>query len=141
MISTALIILTSDYNPSNYDIVNGIEITGNALRYHLGDFGNIILYFSLIAFSFSTIISGYYYIESNLHFIFKSLSIFNIMLLKVVTCLLLALATVINPTFIWNLSDILIALLVIINIYSILNLRKDVFKVYLDYKMLKNNDK
>ena len=138
-LSTALIILTSNYNPANYDVVNGIEITGNALRYHLGDFGNVILYFSLITFSFSTIISGYYYIESNLHFIFKDLSFFNILLLKIVTCLLLALATVISPTFIWNLSDILIAILVIINIYAILNLKKDIFRVYLDYKMLNNN--
>ena len=136
-LSTALIILTSNYNPLNYSVVNGIEITGDALRYHLGDFGNVILYFSLIAFSFSTIISGYYYVESNLSFIFKSLSKNSILILKIITCLLLVISTVISPDFIWNLSDTLVALLVIINVYSILNLKKDVFKAYLDYKLLK----
>ncbi len=133
-LSTALIILTSNYNPSNYDIVNGIEITGNALFYHLGEFGNFILYFSLIAFSFSTIISGYYYVETNLKFILKNISDKYILLLKIITCLLLVLATIISPNFIWNISDILVALLIIINIFSIYNLRNDVFNSYLDNK-------
>ena len=136
-LSTALIILTSDYNPNNYSMINGIEITGNALKYHLGNFGTLILYFSLIAFSFSTIISGYYYVESNLHFIYKKLSKFDILLLKIITCFLLFLATIISPEFIWNISDLLVAILVIINIFSILNLRKDVFKAYFDYKIIK----
>ena len=133
-LSTALIILTSNYNPLNYDIVNGIEITGNALSYHLGDFGNFILYFSLVAFSFSTIISGYYYIETNLKYIFKNLSNKMILILKIITCLLLAISSVINPNFIWNISDILVALLIIINIFSIYNLRNDVFNCYNDNK-------
>lgn len=140
-LSTALIILTSDYNPTTYDIVNGIEITGNALKYHLGNLGNIVLYFCLIAFSFSTIISGYYYVEANLNFIFKSLDKKDILVLKIITCLLLVLSTIISPTFIWNLSDILVALLVIINVFAILNLKNDVFRVYFDYKMLKRDDK
>ena len=135
-LSTALIILTSDYNSINYDIVNGIEITGNALQYHLGEFGNFILYFSLVAFSFSTIISGYYYVETNLKYIFKNLSNESILILKIFTCILLALSTIISPSFIWNISDILVALLIIINIYSIYNLRKDVFNAYNDNKFI-----
>ena len=85
-LSTALIILTSNYNPNNYTLVNGIEITLNALVYHLGTFGNIVLYFCLIAFSFSTIISGYYYVESNLKFLFKNISNKVSTLLKIFTC-------------------------------------------------------
>ena len=136
-LSTALIILTSNYNPSNYTLVNGIEITGDALRYHLGDFGNIILYFCLIAFSFSTIISGYYYVEANLQFIFKKLSSTTLFLLKIITCLLLVLATIISPNFIWSISDMLVAILVIINVYAILNLQNDVSRAYFDYKISK----
>ena len=134
-LSTALIILTSNYNSLNYDVVNGIEITGNALNYHLGEFGNFILYFSLIAFSFSTIISGYYYVETNLKYIFKNTSNKIILLLKIFTCLLLALATIISPSFIWNICDILVALLIIINIFAIYNLKKDVFNAYIDNKL------
>ncbi|MBR3660315.1 MAG: amino acid carrier protein [Bacilli bacterium] len=125
-LSTALIILTSNYNPNNYTLVNGIEITLNALVYHLGTFGNIVLYFCLIAFSFSTIISGYYYVESNLKFLFKNISNKVITLLKIFTCFLLCLASIISPDFIWNTCDILVAILIIINVNCLLNLKKDV---------------
>ncbi len=133
-LSTALIILTSDYNPMSYNVVNGIEITGNALRYHLGSIGNFLLYFSLIAFSFSTIISGYYYVETNLKFIFKNISDNKVLLLKIITCILLMISTIISPTIIWNLSDLLVALLIIINVYAIYNLRHDVKSAYIDFK-------
>lgn len=125
-LSTALIILTSNYNPNMYHSVNGIEITLNSLVYHLGTLGNIILYFSLISFSFSTIISGYFYIESNIKFIIHNLSDKIIFILKIFTCLLLIIAPLIEPDFIWNLSDLLIAVLIIINVISLLNLKNDV---------------
>jgi len=125
-LATALIILTSNYDPDSYSIVNGIEITLNALVYHLGTFGNVILYFCLIAFSFSTIISGYFYVESNLKFLFKNLSDKVIIVLKIFTCLLLSVAPIISPDFIWNISDLLVAILIIINVNCLLNLKNDV---------------
>lgn len=125
-LSTALIILTSNYNPSMYTDVNGIEITLNSLIYHLGGLGNIILYFSLIAFSFSTIISGYFYIETNLKFIFHKLSHEVLLFLKIFTCFLLVIAPIVNPNIIWDLCDLLVAILIIINVISLLNLKKDV---------------
>ena len=129
-LSTALIILTSDYNPINYGVVNGIEITLNSLIYHLGTFGNIILYFCLIAFSFSTIISGYYYVETNLKFIYDKISINNILFLQIITTIILIVSTIISPTFIWNTADLLVAMLVIINIFSIFKLRHIFLKKY-----------
>ena len=144
-LGTALIILTSDYNPSNYVMVNGIEITLNALMYHLGIIGNIILYFSLVAFSFSTIISGYFYIETNIKFIFSKISNKTIFLLKIFTCILLGIAPIISPEFIWNISDLLIALLIIINVSSLLNLKNDVIMELevgvLDEKRKNKNDR
>ena len=137
-LGTSLIILTSNYNSDNYTIVNGIEITLNALIYHLGSLGNIILYFCLIAFSFSTIISGYYYIETNLKFIFKNLTNIHLLILKTFTCILLVIATIVSPNYIWDISDLLVAILIIINVYSIFELRKEVTKSYFDYKI---NDK
>jgi len=132
--STAFIILTSNYNPLNYSDVNGIEITQNALVYHLGNFGNLILYFCIIAFSFSTIVSGYFYGETNMKFIFKNMNEKHILLLQIITCLLLVLASIMSPTILWDFVDILTALLVIINVFSIFSLRKDVIIEYINYK-------
>lgn len=135
-LGTALIILTSNYNPTNYLDVNGIEITRDALSYHLGIVGDILLYICIIAFSFSTIVSGYYYGESNLKFIFKSISPTYILGLKIITCFLLVLGSFISPTFLWNLVDILAGILAIINIYAIFSLRRDIIEEYLVYKRL-----
>lgn len=135
-LGTALIILTSNYNPTNYVDVNGIEITRDALSYHLGIVGDILLYICIIAFSFSTIVSGYYYGESNLKFIFKNISPTYILGLKIITCFLLVLGSFISPTFLWNLVDILAGILAIINIYAIFSLRRDIIEEYLVYKRL-----
>ena len=72
--STAFIILTSDYLNINFQNINGIEITQYALNYHLGNIGIIVLIFSIISFAFSTIISGYYYGESNLKYLDKNIN-------------------------------------------------------------------
>ena len=131
---TAFIILTSNYKFLNYIDVNGIEITQQALIYHLGQIGNIVLYFSLIAFSFSTIISGYYYVENNLKFIFNKISENSILLLKLFTCFILVIGALLSSDFIWNLADILVGILTIINIFAITMLRKDVIIEYISYK-------
>lgn len=133
-LGTALIILTSNYNPTNYLDVNGIEITRDALSYHLGVVGDILLYICIIAFSFSTIVSGYYYGESNLKFIFKNISPTWILGLKIITCFLLVLGSFISPTILWNLVDIFAGILAIINIYAIFSLRRDIIEEYLVYK-------
>ncbi len=135
--ATALIILTSNYNPLLYSDVNGIEITQNALMYHLGSFGNIMLYFCLIAFAFSTIISGYYYGEVNLKFLFKNLNSNHILILKIVTCFLLIGGSIVSSNFLWEFVDILVAILAIINVLAILSLRKDVIIEYINYKKRK----
>lgn len=133
-LSTALIILTSNYTSFNYQNINGIEITQNAFIYHLGNLGNIILYFSLISFSFSTIISGYFYGESNMKFIFKKISKKHLFYFKLLTCILLVLASIISSNILWNFVDILTSFLVIINVISILSLRKDVIREYNEFK-------
>ena len=135
------IILTSNYNPLDYTMVNGIEITQNALIYHLGSFGNIILYFCIIAFSFSTIVSGYYYAECNLQFIFKKLSQKALFFLKIFTCFLLILGSILSSNFLWNLVDVLVAILAIINIFSLVKLKKDIIIEYNNYKRMDNHDR
>ena len=120
-----------------YSDVNGIEITQNALMYHLGSFGNIMLYFCLIAFAFSTIISGYYYGEVNLKFLFKNLNSNHILILKIVTCFLLIGGSIVSSNFLWEFVDILVAILAIINVLAILSLRKDVIIEYINYKKRK----
>ena len=128
--STAILILLSDYTKLTFEDINGIELTKYALDFHLGSFGDIFLILSILAFAFSTIIAGYYYGESNLKFIIKNVSKKQILSLKITTILLLVLGSITSPTLLWNIVDILVAILAIINMYSLLKLRKEIIHDY-----------
>lgn len=121
--ATALIILSSNYTFVNFKNINGIEITQYALNYHLGNFGNYILIFSIIFFAFSTIIAGYYYGEISLKYLVKNVNKLHLFVFKSVSIFLLIFGCFSKPEFLWIIVDILVSLMAIINMYSIFHLR------------------
>ena len=128
--STVFVILTSDINLSGFSNPNGIEITLKALNSHMGNFGTIMLIFAILSFAFSTIISGYYYGESNLKYLDKKSNDTSIYLLNVVVVLILFYGAIASPKFLWNTVDIGAGILAIINSISILMLRHEIKKEY-----------
>ncbi len=122
--ATAIVILTSDINFIGNNL-NGIEITQNAFIYHFGNMGNFIIIMSIILFAFSTILSGYYDAESNLKFLIK-INEKKLFILKIISCLVLLISSITAANFIWKIVNILTAILAIINIYALINLKKDV---------------
>ncbi len=119
---TALIILLSNYDTINFQNINGIELTQYALNYHLGSFGEIILLITVFIFAFSTIISGYYYGESSLEYLNKSKGKLNTLLLKTLTVVLLIIGSVVSPLILWDFVDIGVAIMAMINVYTIIKL-------------------
>lgn len=120
-VATAFVILLSDYQTLMLSDVNGIELTQYAFVKFLGNPGTIVVMLSIILFAFSTIIAGYYYGESSLKLLTNKKQ--YIWILKIVTITMLVLSSVISPTTIWNMVDILIAVLGIINILVLLKLK------------------
>ncbi len=129
--ATALVILTSNVNM--HGNLNGIEITQNAFIYHLGSFGNFIVIISIILFAFSTILSGYYDALSNLKFL-TTINDKKIFLLKLISCLILLVSSILSANLIWKIVNILTAVLAIINVYAIRKLKKDVLFELRRYK-------
>lgn len=127
--STALMILTSGYD-LNLENINGIEITSYAFNYHFGDLGNILLVICILLFSFSTILTGYYYCESSLCFIFGS---YKKIFLKFITAFSVFFGSVISPTTIWSSIDILVAILALINIFVLYSLSTEIGKYHQKY--------
>lgn len=125
---TAFIISTSPYQKIVLNDPNGIELTHLAFKYHLGNVGEIVLIMAIITFALSTIIAGFYYGKSNLIFIFKKIPPLQETIYKIFITVLMIIGSITSSSIIWNLSDIFIAILAIINIYAILSLRKDVIK-------------
>ncbi len=130
---TALVVLSSNYQELVLVDVNGIEITQYAFSYHIGNIGKYVIMISIILFAFSTIISGYFYGESNLKFLFKNINRKSILLFKIIVLILLLLGSISSALVIWNIVDIFVVLMAIINVYAIFLLRKDVIEEYQYY--------
>ena len=77
-------------------------------------------------FAFSTVLSGYYDGESSIKFLFPNISKSKILILKVITFLIIIIGSVTKANILWNIVNILSALLAIINIYSIMKLKSKV---------------
>ena len=125
--STALIIMTSDYQGQQFLNMNGIELAQFAFREHFGSFGNTFLIVIIVLFSFSTIVTGYYYGESNLKYLLKEKFSNYRLILVILTLTLLIFGSVASPSILWNIVDILVALMAILNVYTIFCLREKIF--------------
>lgn len=117
---TFVIIATSNYSGINYVNVNGIEILMDAFYYHFGNLGKMLLSIITVLFAFSTIISGYFFGENNLK-IFTNNKII-ISSFKIIVILIIIISSFVSSNILWNLTDFFIALLSIINIFSMLKI-------------------
>ena len=122
---TALIILLCDYSVNNLQNINGIEITQYALRYHLGTIGALLLLITVFIFAFSTIISGYYYGEISISYLNPNRGGKH-SILKIITIVLLIIGSIAKPNLLWNVVDVGIAILAIINTYALFKLRNKI---------------
>ena len=132
--------MCSDYTTLSLNDVNGIEITQYAFRYHLGNIGDILLFVSVLLFSYTTILTGYYDGESSLKYFFKNVKNIYLIILKIVYLFVLFLGCILSSEKLWSFVDIMMALLAIINIYALISLRKNV-KEELEYETIKKCDK
>lgn len=123
---TAFIIGLTDF--TSIRVINGIELTKFAFFYHLGAFGETMLLIILFLFSFSTIITIYYYGENSLKFLTTNKQ--SIKILKIFTLLALFIGGIIKASIIWNCIDIFLGLLTIINMYAIYKLRTTIISKF-----------
>lgn len=116
---TALIILTTSYQNINFTDINGIEVVTYAFYKHLGPIGIIILTIVIFLFAFSTIVTCFYYGEASL----KYLTSKNTNYLKWIIIAIMIYSSFSSPVIIWNTTDIIIAMIAIINVYAMYKLK------------------
>lgn len=116
---TALIILTTSYQNINFTDINGIEVVTYAFYKHLGQIGIIILTIVIFLFAFSTIVTCFYYGEASL----KYLTSKNTNYLKWIIIAIMIYSSFSSPVVIWNTTDIIIAMIAIINVYAMYKLK------------------
>lgn len=130
---TALVVCMSNYQNMMVPDPNGIEITLQAFEYHLGNLGPIFITAIITLFGLATVLTGYYYGESSLKFL-KKTNQFDIFVLKLITVLVIFIGSITSSNLLWNITDALVGILAIINIYAIFSLRSIVIEEYRAYR-------
>ena len=123
-----IILLYPEYQSTG---LNGIELTQAALTSHIGSIGSIFIAICIFLFAFSSIVGNYYYGQSNIEFMSENKTILNIFRAGVVVMVLFGSLTQMN--IVWNLADVFMGLMAIINLIAIVLLGKYAFMALDDY--------
>jgi len=115
--ATAFIILCSGIYETG---LTGIELTQAALADEVGDVAKVFVSVAIVLFGFTSIIANYYYGETNLAFIKRSIMWRT--LLRLMTGAMVMIGAVSSLDFVWGLADITMALMTLCNIVAILAL-------------------
>ncbi len=111
--------------------LEGIELTQAALSSHIGPIGNTFIAVCIFLFAFSSIVGNYYYGESNIEFMSGSKKILNIFRVVVVGMVLFG--SIAKVELVWNLADLFMGIMAIINLVAIALLGKYAFAALSDY--------
>ncbi len=136
--STAIMLLVSGVEGQS-GVLDGIPFVQKAISANVGNWGIHFITFSIFAFAFSSLIGNYYYAESNIVFIKD-----NKVLMQVfrVTCVLaIFLGAQADFSLVWNLADVTMGLMAIVNIVAIFLLGNVAIKVLKDYEAQKKQGK
>ena len=127
--TSAFIILLSGVD---YTALKAMPLVQQAVSSQVGEWGITFITISVFFFAFSSIIGNYYYTESNVMFIQNrpdgSLTLFRI------TCVIAVfLGSIAGYDLVWNIADVLMGIMALINITAILLLGNTAFLVLKDY--------
>ena len=121
---TAFLIMVTNAQTIGTADSNGIEMTQYALTTLFGDLGGYFLTLAIFFFAFSTILTGYFYGESNIKYLFKNDRYLN--LIRIITLIIIVVAALTSPSIIWSLVDIGVGTTATINVIAILLLARQV---------------
>ncbi|RLV61438.1 alanine:cation symporter family protein [Parashewanella curva] len=128
--ATAAIILLAGDIPAGKD---GIAVTIEALNNHIGSFGSLFFAFAILLFCFTSIIANYSYAETNILFIAKHGKLW-VNLLKVAVLGMVMFGSLAKISLVWNLADVAMGLMALVNLSALLLLSGIAFKVIKDYR-------
>lgn len=136
--STAIMLLVSGVEGQK-DVLDGIPYVQKAISANVGNWGIHFITFSIFAFAFSSLIGNYYYAESNIVFIKDNRGLLQVFR---ITCILaIFLGAQADFSLVWNLADVTMGLMAIVNIVAIFLLGNVAIKVLKDYETQKKQGK
>ena len=136
--STAMMLLVSGVEGETA-VLDGIPYVQAAISSNVGEWGIHFITFSIFAFAFSSLVGNYYYAESNILFIKNNKALLFVFRL---TCLIaIFLGAQADFSLVWNIADITMGFMAIVNIIAIFLLGKVAFKALNHYEQQKKQGK
>lgn len=132
--STSAFIILLSKTPLSTDM-QGVPLMQTAVTSQVGGWGSYFIACSVVCFAFSAIIGNFGISEPNILFIKNSAKFTTI--LKAICLSAVALGCLISPKIVWNIADIAMAMLAIVNLISIVCLTDKFMVCYKDYKKQK----
>lgn len=136
--STAIMLLVSGVEGKS-GTLDGIPYVQAAISTNVGEWGIHFITFSIFAFAFSSLIGNYFYAESNILFIKNSKVLLNIFRVTCVVAIFLGAQA--DFSLVWNLADVTMGLMAIVNIIAIFLLGKIAIKTLKNYEKQKKEGK
>ena len=121
---TALVILTSGVLGTvgaAGELLSGTALAQAAFNQSFGSFGNAFVAICLLFFAFSTILSWYFFGETNVKALFKSKKAARV-IYCVIALVLIAIGSFQKVSLVWDMSDMFNGLMVIPNLLALLAL-------------------
>lgn len=118
----------------------GIGRVQSAFQLEFGHVGIFFITAAILLFAFTSIIGNYSYAESNFKFVFENNKL-GLIIFRLSCLVPLVLGAMSNLQLAWNLADILMGLMALVNIIAIVLLGKVAFKCLEDYRTQKREGK
>lgn len=138
--ATAFMCLCSGIEPTVG--LEGAPYIQLAMRSTLGDFGPIFITIAMFLFGFTTLLGNLYYVDKGISYILghepsqKAQMVFHI-----IESAIVLLGSVLSASLLWNISDIFMGGMALINIPVIFILGKYAFRALKDYERQKKEGK
>ena len=126
---TAFVILLSGTHSDSS--LTGIQLTQAALTSQIGVIGNYFIALCILLFAFSSIVGNYYYGESNIEFM--SNNKLWLMAYRIIVVGMIIFGALTKVDIVWNLADLFMSFMAIVNLIAILLLGKFAFRALKNY--------
>ena len=137
---TALMCLCSGVEPTAE--LAGAPYVQAALQNALGGFGPIFITISMVLFAFTTLLGNFYYVDNLLIYIMNKVPSKQFMLcFRIVASLVIFVGAGLSMSLVWDLADVLMGIMAIINIPVICLLGTPAIKALVDYANQKKEGK
>lgn len=130
--ATAMMCLSSGIVPTPE--LTGAPFVQTALATKFGNFGFYFVTFALLLFAFTTLIGNLFYCDGCLNYIAnRKIGKTTMTIFRVIACTLVFFGALLDFSFVWNLADVLMGIMAIINLPIIVVLGKTAMASLKDY--------